>query len=70
MPVITGHTTISEIENDARRQALAERIMQIAARRSTETPFGWAHPDCEALHEAARIVLGDPLFIDDGKTER
>lgn len=70
MPVITGHTTITEIVEDGRRKALAERILHIAARRSTETMLGWAHPDCEALQEAARIVRGDPLVaapeINDG----
>lgn len=32
---------------------LADRLMQMAARRSTETQFGWAHPDCEDLGKYA-----------------
>ena len=39
---------------------LAEKLLLIAARRSTETVFGWAHPDCIALQEAARQLRGDP----------
>lgn len=45
---------------------LADKLLQIAARRSTETQFGWAHPDCEALQEAARIVRGYPPAKPDG----
>jgi len=39
---------------------LADRLLQIAARISTESPFGWAHPDCEALEQAARKLRGEP----------
>lgn len=47
-------------EVSVNRQALADRLMKMAAKRSTETQFGWSHPDCAALEEAARIVRGDP----------
>lgn len=47
---------------------LSEKLLQIAARRSVESPLGWAHPDCEVLEEAARIVRGDPpKRPDDGR---
>lgn len=40
---------------------LADKLMQMAARRSVETQFGWAHPDCETLQEAARVLRGEPV---------
>jgi hypothetical protein len=50
------------------RERLAERLLLIAARRSVESPLGWACPDCETLEEAARIVRGDPpKKPDDGR---
>lgn len=39
---------------------LADKLMTIAARRSVETQFGWSHPDCEVLEQAARILRGEP----------
>lgn len=52
------------------RARLADRLMRIAARRSVETQFGWAHPDCEALSEAARILRGEPEpKPDDGRAD-
>jgi hypothetical protein len=42
------------------RERLAEKLLLIAARRSVESPLGWACPDCEVLEEAARIVRGEP----------
>jgi hypothetical protein len=39
---------------------IAEGLMQMAARRSVETNFGWAHPDCQLLQEAARILRKEP----------
>lgn len=39
---------------------LAERLMQMAAKRSTETPFGWSHPDCETLQGTANALRGSP----------
>lgn len=39
---------------------LAERLMVMAAKRSTETSFGWAHPDCETLQAAASTLRGAP----------
>lgn len=51
-------------------QQLAERLLLIAARRSTETQFGWSHPDCEVLEKAARIILGQPEpKTDDGRAD-
>ncbi len=40
-------------------EQIAKGLMQIAARRAGETQFGWAHPDCEILEEAARILRGE-----------
>lgn len=42
------------------REQIAKRLMEMAARRSVQTQFGWAHPDCEVLQEAARILRGEP----------
>ena len=56
---------------------IADELLKLAARRSTETSFGWSHPDCEALQEAARILKGEPLptpsdevVLSDAQTER
>jgi len=38
---------------------IANHLLVMAARKSTETCFGWAHPDCEALQEAARLLRGE-----------
>ena len=52
------------------RNRLAEKLLLIAARRSVASPLGWAHPDCEVLEEAARIVRGDPpKKPDDGRAD-
>lgn len=40
---------------------VADGLMQMAARRSVESPFGWSSPDCEVLQEAARIIRGEPI---------
>lgn len=40
---------------------IAGHLLGMAARKSTETCFGWAHPDCEALQEAARLLKGEPV---------
>ena len=45
---------------EAKNERLAERLMQMAAKRSTETQFGWTHPDCEALQAAASTLRGAP----------
>lgn len=42
------------------RMEIADALLTMAAKRSTETQFGWSHPDCEVLEAAARIVRGDP----------
>lgn len=38
---------------------IADKLMELAARLSVQTQFGWAHPDCAILEEAARILRGD-----------
>lgn len=38
--------------------ALAEKLLAIAAQKSVQTQFGWAHPDCETLEQAARLLTG------------
>lgn len=40
---------------------IARHLLEMAARKSTETCFGWAHPDCEALQEAARLLKREPV---------
>lgn len=44
---------------------VADGLMEIAARRSVESPFGWASPDCEVLQEAARIIRSEPVKAHD-----
>lgn len=51
------------------QKEVADGLMQIAARRSVESPFGWASPDCEVLQEAARIVRGEPVKLPDPHPE-
>jgi hypothetical protein len=46
------------------RDEIAQSLLLMAAKRSTETQFGWSHPDCEALEEAARIVRGEPAPVE------
>lgn len=41
-------------------ERLAERLMVMAAKRSTETSFGWTHPDCETLQAAASTLRDAP----------
>lgn len=45
---------------EGKNERLAERLVQMAAKRSTETTFGWAHPDCEVLQAAASTLRGAP----------
>lgn len=45
---------------ESNNERLAERLMQMAAKRSTETTFGWTHPDCEVLQAAASTLRGAP----------
>ena len=42
-------------------EQIAKRLIEMAARRSVETQFGWAHTDCETLQEAARVLRGEPV---------
>lgn len=44
----------------AESERLANRLMKMAAKRSTETCFGWSHPDCETLQAAASTLRGAP----------
>ena len=41
-------------------ERLADHLMHMAAKRSTETQFGWTHPDCETLQGAASTLRGAP----------
>ncbi len=45
---------------ESKNERLAERLMKMAAKRSTETAFGWTHPDCEVLQAAASTLRGAP----------
>lgn len=50
------------------RAKIADALMAMAARKSVTTTFGWAHPDCVTLKEAARLLKGEPEpKIDDGR---
>jgi hypothetical protein len=52
------------------RSRLANKLIEIAARRSVESPLGWACPDCETLQDAARILRGEPEpKPDDGRAD-
>ena len=49
-------------------ERLANDLLKIAARLSTQSPLGWARPDCVTLTEAARILCGEPeKKPDDGR---
>lgn len=62
-PVQTGVVGVPE---GASR--LARDLLTLAAWHSTQTQFGWTHPDCVALQEAARILKGEPApTLDDGR---
>lgn len=37
-------------------EEIAERLLQMAARRSVDTCFGWTHPDCQLLQQAANLL--------------
>lgn len=50
------------------RERIARELMAMAARKSVTTQFGWVHPDCVTLKEAARLLRGDPEPVrDDGR---
>jgi len=50
------------------RERIADRLMALAAQQSVRTQFGWSHPDCETLQEAARLLRGQPVEKpDDGR---
>lgn len=50
------------------RERIAGLLMEMAARQSVKTQFGWAHPDCVTLQEAARMLRGQPApKPDDGR---
>ncbi len=44
-----------------RRLRIADELMKIAARKSIQTVFGWVHPDCVTLQEAARLLRGEEI---------
>ena len=52
---------------DAER--VASELMKMAARKSVETGFGWTHPDCVWLQEAARILRGEPVKVPSEQVE-
>ena len=41
-------------------ERIAKELLILAAIKSVSTPFGWSHPDCETLTEAARLLRGEP----------
>lgn len=50
-------------------EQIAQRLLQMAARRSTETVFGWAHPDCETIDEAVRVLRGEPPRVEPDRVD-
>lgn len=42
------------------RERIAQELLSMAARKSVTTQFGWVHPDCVVLSEAARLLRGEP----------
>ena len=63
-----GHLPTMREVNDVRMAMLSKQLLTIAAGISVRSPLGWAHPDCAALEEAARIVRGEPeKKPDDGR---
>lgn len=50
------------------RERIANELMEMAARQSIKTQFGWVHPDCVTLREAARLLRDQPApKPDDGR---
>lgn len=50
------------------RERIASELMAMAARQSVKTQFGWVHPDCVTLKEAARLLREEPApKPDDGR---
>lgn len=45
---------------------MADRLLVIAARLSTQSPLGWSRPDCVTLEEAARLLRGEAEPKPDG----
>ena len=58
---INQRRMIGVIFDKSDRQRAAEKLMKMAAARSVETCLGWAHPDCETLEDAARLLQGEPV---------
>jgi hypothetical protein len=54
-------------DNQRYRVAVSEALMKMAAKRSTETTFGWTHPDCIMLQDAARMLIGASIDTDAGR---
>ena len=45
------------------RERIANELLNMAARKSVNTSFGWTHPDCITLQEAARMLRGEPVPV-------
>lgn len=45
---------------DREADKVADKLLTMAARKSVTTQFGWTHPDCIALKEAARLLRHEP----------
>lgn len=59
---------LRRINRQARhRLKVADDLMKIAARKSVRTVFGWTHPDCVTLKEAARMLKGEPEPVADDR---
>ena len=64
--VETETETLRRIVRQARDRAkVADELMKMAARKSVKSVFGWTHPDCVTLQEAARLLRGDPELKQD-----
>lgn len=50
-------------------EKIARELMSMAARQSVRTSFGWVHPDCVTLSEAARLLRGEPKPTSDHPVE-
>ena len=53
--------------SQAERASLASRLLTMAAKQSVKSQFGWAHPDCALLQDAARVLLEVPDVVQNGR---
>ena len=51
------------------REQIAKRLLEMAAVQSVQSPFGWSHPNCVALQEAARVLMGEPEPKEDTRAD-